>query len=124
MTRQDRLCKANILIGVIASCGREFFRHDNRVAHFKFNNQKRIFFRDDYSNKLIYTHKKGRWKGFTHGGTLKSLIEKLRDYIKDGTKLNPKVFGPWPDHICRGDLWGYRRDMVQVRKAAVLLGIV
>lgn len=121
--REDRLKNANALLRAIANCGRGFFKHKKRYARFVFNNQYRVFFEDDYTQKQIYTHRKGYWKGFSHGGTLKSLIEHLRDYIKDGKKLNPRIFGPWPEHLCGGDLWGYGEDMKQVRQTAKRLEI-
>jgi len=116
--REERRHNANTLLRVIASCGRKFFRHKDNWAYFIFNNQYRIFFVDNYTQQHIYTHRQGYWKGFSHGGTLKALVEKLRDYIKDGTKLPEGQLGPWPDWYCKGDLWGYGEDMEQVREAA------
>lgn len=80
-----------------------------------------MWFLDDYTRKRIYTHYKGRWRGFTHGGTIKQLIESLRDYITRGELLPAGIFGPWPDWYCGGDLWGYDSAMETVRTKAMLL---
>jgi hypothetical protein len=34
------------------------------------------------------------------------------------------VFGPWPEWICGGDLWGYGAEMDVVRRAAQRLALV
>ena len=117
--RRERAKKANQFIEVIASCGRRFFNY-GVASHFIVDDRGRIWFWDGYSEKKIYTHHEGHWRGFTGGGTLRTLIQHLKTYIQSGElpKLN---LGPWPDWVCNGDLWGYGDDMETVRNGAKAL---
>ncbi|MEW6212535.1 MAG: hypothetical protein AB1631_29690 [Acidobacteriota bacterium] len=126
MTKAERLANANKLIEVIATCGRRFFHHDERVAKLEMDSRGRIWFIDSYSQKRIYTHyENGRWRGFTHGGSLRSLVITLRRYIVEGrTIAHHYTFGPWPKSLAGGNLWGYGDDMQKVRDAARELGIL
>lgn len=122
----NRLQKVNKLIREIADCGRRFFysKSNNRYAQMEIDKNGKIWFIDDYTGKRIYTHCI-KWKGFSHGGTLKGLIELFRDYIGHNKQINPANFGPWPDWCCGGDLWGYGDDMEKVRNAAIIaLGLI
>lgn len=115
-TKQDRLDNANELIKCIASCGRRFFLHGD-VSYLEIDYRGRIWFYDSYSRKRIYTHYKGRWQGFTRGGALKDLIERLRDYISKGKQIHPIFF-------CDENHWGYGNYMRVVREKAIALGII
>ncbi len=112
-----RVNRVNEFISVIASCGRRFFSYQERVSSFEVDDKGRLWFLDAYSQTRIYTHNSGKWRGFTNGGTLRTLIEDLRDYIRTGDSPNLNI-GPWPKHLCDGDLWGYGDAMQQVRTAA------
>lgn len=121
--RLERVRRANILISVIATTGRRFFfsRRDNRVAHFEMDDRGRIWFVDAHSNKRIYTHgTNGRWRGFGEGGTLRSLVCDLRDYI---LKKPHRLSLAYPTWYSDGDPWGYGQDMQKVRDKADELGI-
>lgn len=120
--KAERIDKANRFIAAVAGCGRRFFHHDGRVSYFKADDRGRIWFVDKYTQRPIYTHYTGRWRGFTEGGTLKRLVEKLRDFIRTGNKQRLDL-GPWPDWICGGDLWGYGAYMSAVRQAARKIGV-
>jgi len=123
--KDERLSRANELIVVIASCGRRFFRYKDRVSQLERDGRGRIWLIDKFREKRIYTHYRYDWRGFSEGGTLRDLIIALRDFIVHGQKLNPKAFGPWPEWMCDGDLWGYGKpDMKMVRAAARRLEIV
>ncbi len=123
LEKQDRVDRVNALVVVIAACGRQFFQHKNRVARMEIDERGCLWWTDQYSGVRIYTHKEGRWRGFTNGGTLKSLVEALRDYVRTGEPLGP-YFGPWPHRVGGGDLWGYGEEaMERVRNAAALLEI-
>lgn len=122
-TKEERLEKANEFIKTIASCGHKFFNHEGFISYFEFDDCRRIYFIDHYTKKMIYTHYKGLWRGFTNGGTLKTLIELLRDYISTGWPMKTTLLGPWSDSCCKGDLWGYGEDMEIVRKKAYDLQI-
>lgn len=121
-----RLAKVNELIRVIGSCGRHFFQYrtGRRFAHMEIDPRGRVWFVDDYTQERIYTHREGRWRGFSHGGTLKALVEFFRDHIKRGTLLHAGYFNTsstWRS----GHVWGYPpEDLEKVRKAALRLGIL
>lgn len=119
--KDERVAHANALIDVIARHGRRFFynqRHQ-RNARIELRNG-RVYFIDDYSGKAIYTHRTtfgNRWRGFSHGGTLRSLIEQLRDYITSGTLLSRWVIAP-AYSSGDGDIWGYGPAAEAVRTEA------
>lgn len=122
MTKTERAVVANRFIEAIASCGRMFFAHKERVSRFEVDARGRVWFIDGYTGRRIYTHYKYHWRGFTEGGTLRALVENLRDFIRTGEtpKLN---FGPWPRWLSDGDMWGYGEDMEKVRSAAIESGL-
>lgn len=122
--RRQRCRKANALIMVIASCGRTFFRsRAGRFAYLEVDDRGRVWFISEWKGERVYTHRSGRWRGFHHGGTLKNLIEALRDFIMKDKRLNPYIFGPWGEWVCGGDLWGYGDDMEHIRRMAGVLGV-
>ena len=124
MTKLERLEAANGLLRTIASCGRGFFRHGDDVGYFELDEKGRVWYVDSYTQIPIYTHYAGRWKAFSQGGTMRSLVIGLRDFIRSGDQLHPETLGPWPDYICGGDLWGYGDDMERVRERALQEGII
>lgn len=119
-TKTQRLAKANQFLTVIASCGRQFFRTGERIARFEVRYTGRIWFFDDGSGKWICTHYRGRWRGFSHGGTLRRLIDGLVMYIQRGASVCGEL-GPWPEWYSDGDPWGYGADMEIVRRCAAEL---
>jgi hypothetical protein len=124
LTKYERLETANKMLIAIASCGRKFFAHENRVSQFDIDHRGRVWFIDKYTKKRIYVQYKGQWRGFSDGGTLRALVERLRDFITQGTLLPAGIFGPWPEWVCGGDLWAYGDTMESVRTAAKELQIV
>jgi hypothetical protein len=122
--KQERLKKVNELVKVIGSCGRRFFYYPpkDRYAALEIDGRGRIWWVDDYTQKRIYTHYRYDWRGFSHGGTMRSLVICFRDFITKG-KCVRNAFGPWPDWYCDGDLWGYGEAMKTVRAEAQRLGI-
>ena len=123
-TKQERIEAVNRLIGEIASCGHHFFRHGDKVARMEVDARGKVWLIDEYSGRRIYTHYAGRWRGFTHGGTLRDLVCSLRDFITSGALLHAHSFGPFPDWYSRGDPWAYGADMVRVREAAKAAGLL
>jgi hypothetical protein len=118
-TKRERAARANEFLRAVAGCGRGFFQRCGRVSSFEVDDRGRIFFRDAYTLRAIYTHDtRGRWRGFTEGGTMRCLVIYLRDFIRTGEQQNLHL-GPWPQWVCDGDLWGYGQDMELVRAAAV-----
>lgn len=121
--REERLERANDFIHAVASHGRRFFCHEGIVCWLEIDERERIWFVDAWRGDRVYTHHHGPWSKFHHGGTLKGLVECLRDFIRDGTRLSRRLFY-WPDWYCSGDLWGYGEAMEPVRDAAERLGIM
>ncbi len=115
--KRSRATLVNGFLAVIAGCGRQFFRYGERVSTFEADDRGRIWFIDAYSQRRIYTHHRYEWKGFTNGGTIRTLVEELRDYIRTGQRPVLNI-GPWPEYVCDGDLWGYGDAMQQVRAEA------
>lgn len=142
-TKQERLQHANDLIKVIASHGRRFFFHGgvnvydpnmrttvffpaSRYARLELRNG-RVWFIDDYTEKAIFTHKTGfssNWRGFSHGGTLRSLVESMREYIVHGAKI-PRWRIATEQLYGDGDIWGYGKVASEsVRAASFALAIM
>lgn len=68
----------------------------------------KVWFIDDYSGTRVFTHETvwgGRWRGFTHGGTLKDVVKAFRDYICTGKQLHPGYLGP--ERFDDSKIWGY-----------------
>jgi hypothetical protein len=123
MTKQDRLEAANEFIKVIAGCGRKFFEHKGFISSLELSPTGRVFFIDYYTKKRIYTHRKYcRWDGFTSGGTMKALIESLRDFITKGQTMNASYFQPEMGNGFKNP-WGYGEEILKVKAAAIRLGI-
>jgi hypothetical protein len=125
VAKQERLSIANRAIAVISAHGRKFFSLSaegrtvthNRISRFELRAHGQLWFVDKYTQKSIYTsYRRGRWRGFSEGGTLRALVCEMADYISGKRKDFPVTcFGPWPEWVCGGDLWGYGEDMKVVR---------
>lgn len=116
-TKQERLEHANALIRAIAAHGRRFFYYasSDRIAHMELDARGRVWYVDDYTQRRIYTHKPGAWAGFTKGGTLKGLVEQMRDYITRGERISRwHITMPREDG---GNTWGYNRDAAATLRA-------
>jgi hypothetical protein len=50
-----------------------------RYACFELDWMGKVWFRDGCTDRLIYTHCEGHWVGFSNGGTLRGLVEMMRD---------------------------------------------
>lgn len=124
--KAERMKKANELLETIAAHGRKFFNYPERhgVSRFDVDGRGRVWFVDGWTGKRIYLHYKYWGKGFSEGGTLKSLVGALMQFIRDGELVSRSHFGPWPEWVCNGDLWGYGDDMQAVRERAEHLGAV
>lgn len=112
-TKAERAAHANQLIKAISNHGRRFFWFDReqRTASMEVNERGRVYFVDDYTGKRIDTHYRGCWRGFSHGGTLRDLVEKLRDYIRDEIKIPIFYIAPNRGAIDGNfDMWGYGED--------------
>lgn len=92
--RDHRMQIANQIIIAIACTSKRFFRHGDNVAYFDHQETAagnlRLKFRDHYTDKLvdIAARPGAKWRGFTGGGTMRGLIEVLRDFITHGQTIN------------------------------------
>ena len=118
--KRARAAEVNAFVAVIASTGRRFFAHGDTVARMEVDDRGRVWWVDEYNGARIYTHYRGRWRRFTHGGTMKVLVEAFRDYVCTGRKLGAGLFRS-PSWACGGDVWGYGEDMELVREASAPL---
>lgn len=149
--RAERAHRVNRFIAEVASCGRRFFDHAGRaapdrhpatrdgVSRFvvvwprealrppaeagKPNGQPTLRFADAYTGALLSANRQnGRWKGFSQGGTLRSLVLRFQRYVMSGNNrylLTAADVGPWPDWAAGGDVWGYgEAAMKRVRSKA------
>lgn len=108
----------------IGSCGREFFNHKGVLATMEQDGRGRVWFVDEYSRRRVYTHYKWRWVGFNNGGTLRRLVESLRDFIRLDAQIRPAYFNH-STLYCSGHPWGYsEEDMLAIRDEGIRLGIV
>lgn len=125
--KQQRCEHVNQAIRIIAEHGRRFFFSEdkNRYASMEVDPRGKVWFIDDYSGKRIFTHETvwgGRWRGFTHGGTLKDLVKAFRDYIRTGAPLHTGYLGP--ERFDHNNIWGYdETDMKAVREQAGALPV-
>jgi hypothetical protein len=119
----ERLNTANAIIRVIGSYGRHFLSEnsdrqtlvtDPFFAYFKVDGRNELWYVDRYTRKPILVRHQ-EWPGFSDGGTLHSLVAHLGRFIKGGSDVVMRAFGPWPEWICGGDPWGYGDDMQKVR---------
>ena len=118
-TRFERLKQANEFIKIISDHGRRFFRFNSNIAKLKLINN-RVWFVDDFTEKMIYTHYNGRWKKFSHGGTLKQFIINLKNYIMFNKQF--KMLYKYPSWY--PDPWAYGKDKKIIVDAGKQLGII
>ena len=125
-----RLAHANALIRVISAHGRRFFWNEEaqRVASLELDPRGRVWFIDDYTGKRIYTQKTtftNKWRGFSHGGTLRDLVEAMADYIRTSQQINRHCIAPTRSMDGGSDMWGYGPEACQaVRAEAFTLPIL
>lgn len=110
----QRVAEVNAVIKAISNHGRRFFfnAQHNRVAEIKIGNNGAILLIDDYTGMPVYTAYKYDWRWFSHGGTLRRLVEGFAEYIRSGKQIHPGNIGlvrEWTD----GDVWGYGKDAIQ-----------
>lgn len=125
--KRQRVEHVNQAIRIIADHGRRFFFNQlaDRYARMEVDQRGKVWFVDDYSARRIFTHKTvwgGRWRGFSHGGTLRNLVEAFRDYIRTGEPLPPGYLGP--ERFDDSNIWGYdEAGMKAVREQAGALAV-
>jgi hypothetical protein len=114
--KMSRLAHANAVLRAMASHGRRFFysQKADRFAEIVIDPQGRLRIVDECTGKSVLIVKGGRWRGFGNGGTCRSIVEDLANYVRTGKKTR-NHFGPWPEWVNGGDLWGYGDDASKVR---------
>jgi hypothetical protein len=121
-TKYHRVDDANMVIRAIASHGRRFFYSDDRhetYGQFMIDLTGSIRFIDNYTRKRVRIVKGGKWRGFHNGGTCRAIVEALAEYIRTGKPMSRGFFGPWPQWVNDGDMWGYgAEEMEKVRRDA------
>ena len=124
--RLDRIIAANEFIRVIANCGRRFF-HNTGAGHDAYltlnAGRNIVWLFDDYTGKRINIAKEGRWEGFSHGGTLKSLLQSIGRHVLCGSMMRYGYFQPLMANGFENP-WGYGDDILTVRDEGVRLGLI
>lgn len=121
--KHQRALHINDLIETISKYGRRFFYNSkfDRIAGMAVNQRGQIFFFDDYTGKAIYVAYSGRWRGFSHGGTMRDLVLRFADYIRTGKQLGIWFIGPERIRLTDGNIWGYSaEEMGKCRSEALL----
>lgn len=128
--RDERIAQVNALVQIIGSHGRRFFFYrgaeglPGRFARMECDQRGQLWWVDDYREARIYLARTGfrsTWRGFSHGGTLRDLVERLYDYVTKGTLLPRSVIGLQRVNAdSLGDnIWGYKEEAIQeVRRQA------
>ncbi|CAG8863102.1 hypothetical protein PS627_00038 [Pseudomonas fluorescens] len=125
--KRRRCEQVNKAIRIIGAHGRRFFYDDvqDRYARLEVDQRGKVWIIDEYSGKRIFTHPTAwgnKWRGFNHGGTLKSLVERFRDFITIGKQLHIGWLGP--ERFSDSNIWGYDEDSMKlVREQAGALPV-
>lgn len=118
--KAERLGHVNALIKTISDHGRRFFynKTNDRVARMLIVPTGHIYYVDDYSGKAIYVAYQGHWRGFSHGGTLKQLVQSFADYVRTGDQLSINWIGP--QRFDDSNIWGYAEEAMNKCRAEAL----
>lgn len=116
--RFERVGHVNALIKQIGDHGRRFFYRDGRYAYMDVDITGKVWIMDECTGQRIYTHNERKWKGFMHGGTLRSLVEDFRDYILNGERIPLNLICPERAERSNGNIWGYPGDEAEKLKSA------
>lgn len=107
----ERVDHANRLIKLIATHGRKFLSHENKIAHMELGKGGKVFYVDAYTRRRIYTNQEHAvWRGFSEGGTMRNLISHLKRYILEGTPVNKRLIANPGFYQDGGNVWGYDSD--------------
>lgn len=115
--KRQRCKQVNQVIEIIGAHGRRFFfsESNQRYAKLEVDQRGKVWLIDDYTGKRVFTHPTtwgSRWKGFSHGGTLRALIERFRDYICEGKPMPLNWLGP--ERFGDSNIWGYDEESMNV----------
>lgn len=123
----DRIAAANQLIKLISRAGRRFFYspQSNQTAAFVTNVHNELLLIDDFTGAAVRVLASGdeSWNKFSHGGTLRRLVECMAHYILGGQPLSINQIAPVRDD--GSNYWGYDKATAQaLRLAAAQLPII
>lgn len=123
---QERCQQANKVIAIVARHGWRFFHSaiHERNARFGFDKHWQLWYLDEYTGMKIYPFEKGRWIGFTNGGTMRrssggdmrDFVARLAQYIMTGDQIEQYWF-PIENDESR---WAYGQDVMRALLAEVL----
>lgn len=125
--KRQRAEQVNQVIRIITDHGRQFFYRQtvNRYANMEVDHRSKVWFIDDYSGTRIFTHETvwgGKWRGFSHGGTLRDLVKELGITSALVNHSTPDYLGP--ERIDDSNIWGYDEEaMKAVRKQVSALPV-
>lgn len=115
--KRERLAKANQLISLISSTGRNFLSHTSgEPTKLEIYKSGHIRLQDPYTRKWIYPYKYITNQRWSEGGTMWSLVCMLTEWIKTG---KPRVTNV---------IWGYQyweypvEDMERINEMAREIG--
>ena len=96
--RMARIEVANAFLVAMARRPPHVFRCDGRVARLELDDRLRVRFHDDFSQRLVDTHRRDdqKWPGFSHGMGAKCLVICLRDFVMGRVNLPSYAEGRWP----------------------------
>lgn len=118
----SRVDHINDLIKVIASHGRCFFKRKGVVAYMEKDRNGKVWLVDEYTKNRIYVAYEGHWFGFSHGGTMKALVERFYAYIKTGKPISVEQLAFEGYRTDGTNIWGYPAESVKpMRRAALTL---
>ena len=116
--RAGRTLIVNELILEISKRGRRFFNHEGKVAEIV--DKGKIYYKAEYGKKEFICLSVASYRtprGWFHGGTLLSLVQEFRSYIKHGV---PREYS-----AILSPHWGYpEEDMIAIQKLAFSLGFL
>jgi len=112
-SKHVRIAQANSFIRVIATNGRHFLSHGGTSGLLLFDDQQRVRYIDPFTKTHVFLYG-AKWKGFSEGGTMRSLVQCLRQYIQGVIPTGDDLIKKLPLHMD----WGYGPGMDAVRAAA------
>ena len=118
-SRKDRVLLVNLMIHEIASRGRRFFTHEDKIAEI-IDTGRIIYYKAEFGKKellclTIPGYRKP--KGWFHGGTLLALVKEFRDFIRTGNSIEYSQL--------HSSHWGYPEDdMKYLLDLALQLGLI
>ena len=107
--KEQRVFNANRVLEAISKHGLRYFYdvQSDRLASFSLNDQGQIWYHDEKTGASVYVHNKRQWRGFSHGGGLRRLVEALRDYIGSGMPISADWFDKFIVRDDGSNYWGY-----------------